>query len=189
MPTRISVQHSSSLDLRSAKTCYQGSASMGDVSIQRWTWALAAWSSGRRQRGAGDWGLLLHLTALSRRCVGSLGSVSPALGWRSVLSAHLQQSLLWTSLISQLVFSQSHQVSFKTLKHRLQTFFTRRPQQGSGVEKWPIFWVSRNSDEKWLLISDGGCAWHGLGTVVVFQNYGWPFCKMKKILFNPMLTR
>ena len=118
-----------------------------------------------------------------------LGSVSPALGWRSVLSAHLQQSLLWTSLISQLVFSQSHQVSFKTLGHRLQTFFTRQPQQGSGVEKWPIFWVSRNSDEKWLLISDGGCAWHGLGTAVVFQNYGWPFCKMKKIVFNPMLTR
>ena len=134
------------------------------------------------------WGLL-HLTALFRRCVGSLGSVSPALGWRSVLSAHLQQSLLWTSLISQLVFSQSHQVSFKTLGHRLQTFFTRRPQQGSGVEKWPIFWVSRNSDEKWLLISDGGCAWHGLATAVVFQNYGWPFCKMKKIVFNPMLTR
>ena len=131
---------------------------------------------------------LLHLTALSRRCV---CSVSPWPGLGSGLSAHLQQSLLWTSLISQLVFSQSHQVSFKTLGHRLQTFFTRRPQQGSGsrVEKWPIFWVSRNSDEKWLLISDGGCAWHGLATAVVFQNYGWPFCKMKKIVFNPMLTR
>ena len=134
-----------------------------------------------------SWGLL-HLTALSRRRV---CSVSPWPGLRRGLSAHLQQSLLWTSLISQLVFSQSHQVSFKTLGHRLQTFFTRRPQQGSGggVEKWPIFWVSRNSDEKWLLISDGGCAWHGLATAVVFQNYGWPFCKMKKIVFNPMLTR